>query len=168
MEILQESDVIQCLKSSVYYKTFSKTSKYGKKEIHVPTEYVVINDDLKNINNYEDFFNILIKLNFWMIKVYPNEIYYWIIYNIYQISKEHLLDSILCDTEIVKQINIFIKVINCKNYNNFTESYIELKIAGYNHFADLVKINNPIDFKNHVCPEASGQIWKFRFYNYLK
>ena len=166
MEILQESDIIQCLKGSVYYKTFSKTGKDSKKNIHVPTEYVVMNDNLKNINNYEDFFNILIILNFWMIEVYPNEIYHWIIYNISQISKEHLLDSILCDTEIVKQINIFISVTNRNNYN-FTETYIELKLAGYDYFADVVKINKPNDFREHICPETSDEILNFAFYDYL-
>ena len=48
MEIIQECDIIDFLKESDYYKTFSKIID-GKKVIHVPPEFIIRNNELQNI-----------------------------------------------------------------------------------------------------------------------
>jgi hypothetical protein len=142
MEIIQECDIIECLKESKYYKTFSKFGDDGIKVIHVSPEFVIRNYELQNINTYEEFFNILEKFNFWIIKEFPDEILYWVFDNISKIDLKHLLDSILYDTDIVKQINI---IVNGGSDLTKSEAYIELKLAGYYHCA---KIANKKGYKS--------------------
>lgn len=74
MRILHDCDIIEYLKGSIYYKTFSKIVD-GERVILVPPEFIISNDELQSINTYEEFFNIIEKFNFWMIEFYPKEIY---------------------------------------------------------------------------------------------
>lgn len=138
MEILHDRDVIPCLKKSNYYKAFLKTSDDGKILLHVPPEYIITNNELQNIDNYEDFFNILKKFNFYILPLpeYPTQIYDWIFDNLSKINIEHLLGSILNDTDIVKQINI---IVNGGTDSDYTISKVhsELELAGYYHCAKI-------------------------------
>jgi hypothetical protein len=117
------SDLIECLKESEYYRTFSKKSNNGDTFILVPIEFVLKNNELEDIDTFEKFFDILIKLDFWGInnKRYPKEIYYWIFINITRkkISEENnkeLLNGVLSDTDIVKQIKIILDTLHMNMY----------------------------------------------------
>jgi hypothetical protein len=123
---------------SPYYQTFSRIVE-GKIVIPVPKEFIIRNYEQVNLffeNNYNKFFNILIKLNFWM--VFPNEIYHWIFNNIKIINMKHLLNSILNETDIVKQIRI---ITNDDSAKLTPKSYIELKLAGYDFCANFAVEN---------------------------
>jgi hypothetical protein len=131
MESLHECNIPKWLKESDYCITFLKA---GNGELLVPKEFI-----FQNINTYENFFNILEKLDFYMLRIYPDEIYDWIFDNITKIDIKHLLDSILNNTDIVKQINI---IINGGSKSTVSD---ELELAGYYHCA---KIANEKGYKS--------------------
>jgi hypothetical protein len=158
MKLIHSRDIIHYIKKSEYYRTFSKLADNGETVILVPEEYIIKYYELLDIESFEDFFNILVKLNFWIVDEYPYEIFDWIFDNKSKIDMRQLLDSILNDTEIVKQIHIIIETYN-SGYSN-AETLIELKLAG---FDDCVKF--ACDVKGYtIINDIRGHDYKEYYY----
>lgn len=158
MKLIHSRDIFHYIKKSGYYRTFSKLADNGETVILVPEEYIIKYYEFLDIESFEDFFNILVKLNFWIIDEYPYEIYAWIFDNKSKIDMRQLLDSILNDTEIVKQIHIIIETYN-SGYSN-AETLIELKLAG---FDDCVKFAR--DVKGYtITNDIRGHDYKEYYY----
>ena len=66
METLSKSDLLDCLKSSDLCNQFDN-------KIIIPKKYLL---DSLEINNDEQFYNVLNKLRYWMVRKLPFEIYW--------------------------------------------------------------------------------------------
>jgi hypothetical protein len=170
METLYQHELAEYLEGSGYFMAFSKVAPDGSRVIRVPEEYAIRKDDLLNINTYEEFYNILVKLNFWIVRFYPNKILYWILDNIYKIDRKHLLSSILNDTDIVKQIDIILLGIYIYSDYRYTntfpvknyltcEIYEKLNSCGYYLFGGLVHSSKYYDHK-------SENDYRYLYYDY--